>query len=82
MIRFAVILFFFFHLAILLKAPRLKWAGRIIGGGTALFFFGMIFFSVEENSDFVFVFTGTLAALSVLAAEIVASLFKKDEKSS
>ncbi len=78
MIRFAVVLFFFFHLAILLKAPQLKWAGRVIGGGTALAFLGLFLFSVEENSDFVFIFVAGLAALSVIAAEIVASILKKD----
>ena len=82
MIRFAVILYFFVHLAVMVKAPQLKWASRAVGYGTSLFFVGLIFFTVEPNSNFVYGITAVFAALGVFAAEIVASLFKKDEKSS
>ena len=77
MIRFAVILYFFVHLAVMLKAPHLKWASRCVGYGTALFFLGLIIFTVEPNSNFVYGVTAVFAAVGVLAAEIVASLFKK-----
>lgn len=81
MIRFAVILYFFIHLAVMLKAPHLKWASRAVGYGTAAFFLALTAFSVEPNSNFVFIVTAAFAAMGVFAAEIVASLFKKDKNS-
>lgn len=77
MLRLAVILYFFVHLAVMIKAPQLKWASRAVGYGTALAFFAMAVFAVEPNSNFVFIVTAIFAALGVFAAEIVASLFKK-----
>ncbi len=77
LLRFAVILYFFVHLAVLLKAPQLKWTSRAVGYGIPLFFLGMIVFGVEPNSNFVYGVTAVFAALSVLAAEIVASFYKK-----
>lgn len=77
MIRFAVILYFFVHLAVMLKAPHLKWASRAVGYGTALFFVGLMIFQVEPNSNFVYGVTAVFAALGVFAAELVASLFRK-----
>ncbi len=53
-LRFAVILYFFIHLAVLLKAPQLKWASRAVGYGIPLFFLGLIVFAVEPNSNFVY----------------------------
>jgi hypothetical protein len=81
MIRFAVILYFFVHLAVMLKAPHLKWASRVLGYGTALFFLALVAFSTEPNSNFVFIVTAAFAAIGVFAAEIVASLFKKPSDS-
>lgn len=77
MLRLAVILYFFVHLAVMLRAPNLKWASRAVGYGTALAFLGMAIFAVEPNSNFVFIVTAVFAALGVFAAEMVASLFKK-----
>lgn len=77
MIRFAVILYFFIHLAVMLKMPRLTWASRLVGYGIALFFVGLTVFGVEPNSNAVFIVTAILAALGVLAAEIVARLLGK-----
>ncbi len=77
MIRFAVCLFFFVHLAILMKFPALKWAGRVLGGGLAVLFFTLFALQVEENSDYAFVLMGFLAGVSVIGAEIVARLFRK-----
>jgi len=81
MVRFAVILYFFVHLAVMLKAPQLKWASRAVGYGTALFFFSLILFTVEPNSNFVYGVTGVFAAMGVFAAELIASLFKKPRES-
>jgi hypothetical protein len=78
MIRFAVVLFFFIHLAILLKARHLRWLGHLTGWGTCALFAGMYIFQVEENSDIVFLLCAILTGLSMLAAEFVASLIKKD----
>lgn len=77
MIRFAVILYFFVHLAVMLKAPRLTWASRAVGYGIALLFVGFVVFGVEPNSNVVFIITAILAAIGVFAAEIVASVLKK-----
>ena len=78
MIRFAVILFFFIHLAILLKARHLRWLGHLTGWGTCLLFLGLYLSPVEENSDIVFLLTAILTGVSMLAAEFVAKLLKKD----
>lgn len=80
MLRFAVILYFFIHLAVLTKAPHLKWASRAVGYGIPLFFLGLIVFDVEPNSNFVYGVTAVFAALGVLAAEIVASFYKKPQE--
>lgn len=77
MIRFVVVLYFFIHLAVMIKAPRLKWASRLIGYGLAALFASMVIFSAEPNSNLVFVFCAGLAVIGVVAAEIVAGLFKK-----
>lgn len=78
MIRFAVVLFFFFHLAILLKARRFAWVGRVTGWGTFALFVFLYVSKLEENSDIVFVVLALLTGLSMLAAEIVAKMVKKD----
>lgn len=78
MIRFAVVLFFFIHLAILLKARHLAWLGRLTGWGTCAVFAFLYVSPLEENSDIVFAVLAVLTGLSMLAAEIVAKSFKKD----
>jgi hypothetical protein len=78
MIRFAVILFFFIHLAILLKARRFTWLGRVTGWGTCALFIGLYVFQAEENSDIVFLLTAALTGLSMLAAEFLAGALRKD----
>jgi hypothetical protein len=77
MLRFAVILYFFVHLAIMMRAPHLKWASRIVGYGISASFVSLIVLGVEPNSNFVYGVTAAFAALGVLAAEIVASILKK-----
>ncbi len=77
MIRFAVVLYFFVHLAVMIKHPRLIWASRIVGYGISLFFIGLVLFATEPNSNIVFIITALLSAIAVFAAEIVASLHKK-----
>ncbi len=81
MIRFAVLLFFFIHLAILLKARRFRWLGHLTGWGTCAIFIGLYAFSVEKNSDLTFILLAAMTAIAMIAAEIVASLLKKPEKS-
>ncbi len=78
MIRFAVILFFFIHLAILLKARHLAWVGRVTGWGSFALFLGLYLTQVEENSDIVFLVMAALTGLSMLGAELVAAKLKKD----
>lgn len=78
MIRFAVVLFFFIHLAILLKARHLRWLGHLTGWGTCALFIGLYVFQVEENSDIVFLMMAALTGISMIAAELVATLLKKD----
>jgi len=77
MIRFAVVLFFFIHLAILLKARRFAFIGRITGWGTFLLFMYLYLSPVEENSDLAFLLCAILTGISMIAAEIVAKIFKK-----
>jgi len=78
MIRFAVLLFFFIHLAILLKARHLRWLGHVTGWGTCALFIGLYVFQVEENSDLVFLIMAALTGISMIAAELVAKALKKD----
>lgn len=78
MIRFAVVLFFFVHLAILLKARHFAWVGRLTGWGVCALFVFLYASPVGENSDIVFAVLAVLTGLSMLAAEIVAKAFKKD----
>lgn len=78
MIRFAVVLFFFVHLAILLKARHLAWVGRVTGWGTCALFVFLYVSQVEENSDIVFVILAVLTGVSMLGAELVAKALKKD----
>lgn len=82
MIRFAVLIFFFIHLAILLKARHLRWLGHLTGWGTCALFIGLYVFQVEENSDIVFLVMAGLTGISMIAAELVAAAFKKAENSS
>lgn len=77
MIRFAVLLFFFVHLVILLKARHLAWLGRVAGWGSFGLFAGLYIFQVEENSDIVFAVMAFLTGVSMLGAELVASKLKK-----
>lgn len=78
MIRFVVVLYFFIHLAVMVKIPQFKWISRIIGYGLAALFVSLVFLSAEPNSNLVFLFCAALAAIGVFAAEIVASFFKKN----
>lgn len=78
MIRFAVLIFFFIHLAILLKARHLRWVGHLTGWGTCALFIGLYAFQVEENSDIVFLVMAALTGISMIAAELVAKALKKD----
>ncbi|PZO87858.1 MAG: hypothetical protein DI626_03035 [Micavibrio aeruginosavorus] len=78
MIRFAVLIFFFIHLAILLKARHLRWVGHLTGWGTCALFIGLYMFQVEENSDIVFLVMAALTGISMIAAELVAKALKKD----
>lgn len=77
MIRFAVILFFFIHLAILLKAQHYTWVGRVTGWGTCLLFVALYLFQVEENSDIVFLVCAILTGISMLGAEMLAKTLKR-----
>lgn len=77
MIRFAVFIFFFIHLAILLKARHLRWLGHVTGWGTCALFIGLYVFRVEENSDLTFIILAALTGISMIAAEIVAKVLKK-----
>ena len=78
MIRFAVLLFFFMQLFILLKARRHTVLGRVLGWGTCALFVALYAFQVEENSDIVFLVMAGLTGISMAAAEIVAGMLKKD----
>lgn len=80
MIRFAVILYFFVHLAVMVKAPHLKWASRCVGYGMAAFFVALVAFGSEPNSNIVFTLSAILAAVGVLAADLVALLFKRNDQ--
>lgn len=77
MIRFAVVLFFFIHLAILLKARQLRWVGRVTGWGTCALFIWLYVSGAEENSDIVFLLCAAITGISMVAAEPVASGFAK-----
>lgn len=78
MIRFAVVLFFFFHLALLLKARRFAWIGHVTGWGTCALFIFLYVTGVEENSDLVFIILAALTGLSMILAEIVAAKLRKN----
>jgi len=82
MIRFAVCIFFFIHLAILLKARHLRWLGHLTGWGTCALFLGLYVFQVEENSDLVFLVLAALTGISMIAAELVAGAIRKKEQNS
>lgn len=77
MIRFAVFIFFFIHLAILLKAHHLRWIGHVTGWGTCVLFIGLYVFRVEENSDLTFIILAALTGISMIAAELAAKALKK-----
>lgn len=77
MIRFAVFIFFFIHLAILLKAHHLRWIGHVTGWGTCALFIGLYIFRVEENSDLTFLVMAFLTGISMLGAELAAKALKK-----
>jgi hypothetical protein len=77
MIRFAVVLFFFIHLAILLKARHLVWVGRVTGWGTCALFAFLYASPFEENSDIVFLVLAALTGISMIAAELAAKALKK-----
>ena len=79
MIRFVVVLYFFIHLAVMLKAPQFKWLSRVIGYGLSALFLSLVFFAAEPNSNLVFIACAILGAMGVFAAEIVAGIFKKDK---
>lgn len=78
MIRFAVLLFFFIHLAILLKAYRFAFIGRITGWGTCVLFLYLYLSPVEENSDLVFLVCAVLTGISMAGAEFAAKALKKN----
>ncbi len=75
MIRFAVLLFFFVHLWVLIKAPQFKRAAQIVGFGIPAAFFGLYLFGVEENSDIVFIVLGVLSLIAAIVAELLAAIF-------
>lgn len=77
MIRFAVLLFFFIHLAILLKAQHLTWLGRMTGWGTCALFVFFYVTGIEENSDLTFIILAVLTGVSMAGAEFVARILKK-----
>lgn len=77
MIRFAVILYFFVHLAVRLKAPRWTWASRLVGYGISAFFGWLVVSGAEPNSNIVLILIAILTAIGVAAAEIVAFIVKK-----
>lgn len=77
MIRFAVLLFFFFHLFLLLRMRRFAWIGHVTGWGTFALFIGLYIFQIEENSDLVFLVMAALTGFSMMAAEITARVLKK-----
>lgn len=79
MARLLVLLYFFIHLAIMLKAPRFKWLSRVIGYGLSGLFLFLVISGAEPNSNIVFIVSSILAALGVFAAEIIASIVKKDK---
>jgi hypothetical protein len=77
MIRFAVVLFFFVHLAILLKARHLARVGRATGWGTCALFVFLYVSKLEENSDIVFLVLAALTGLCMITAELAAKALKK-----
>lgn len=79
MIRFAVLIFFFIHLAILLRARHLRWLGHLTGWGTCALFILLYVFQVEENSDIVFLVMAALTGISMIAAELMAFFLKKNQ---
>lgn len=81
MIRLAVALYFFVHLAVMIKAPQFKWLSRAVGYGLAGLFVYLVASAAEPNSNIVFIVCAILTTLGVLVAEILASIFKKGENS-
>lgn len=79
MIRFAVILFFFFHLALLLKARRFAWIGHLTGWGTFAVFAFLYISGIEENSDLTFLILAVLTGLAMIGAEFAARALKKPD---
>lgn len=77
MIRFAVFIFFFIHLAILLRARHLRWLGHLTGWGTCALFVFLYLSPFEENSDIVFLVMAFLTGLSMITAELVAGALRK-----
>lgn len=77
MIRFAVILYFFVHLWVRLKAPRLTWPSRVVGCGISAFFAWLVVSGAEPNSNIVLTLIAILTAIGVVAAEFVAFIVKK-----
>lgn len=77
MIRFAVLIFFFIHLAILLKAERFAWLGRVTGWGTFAVFAFLYVSKIEENSDLTFLVLAVLTGVSMAGAELAARQLKK-----
>lgn len=77
MIRFAVVLYFFVHLAVRLKAPGWTWASRVVGYGISAFFGWLVVSGAEPNSNIVLTLIAILTAISVVAAEFVAFIVKK-----
>lgn len=72
MIRALALLYFFVHLVVMLKAPQLKWASRLVGYGIPAFFVWLIASGAEPNSNIVFTILAVLGALAILLAELIA----------
>lgn len=79
MIRFITLLYFFVHVAVMVKAPRYKWLSRAIGYGIPAFFIWLVVSSAEPNSNIVFIILAILGALAIVLAELIASGFKKEK---
>lgn len=77
MVRFITLLYFFVHVAVLVKAPRYKTLSRLIGYGIPLFFLGLLVTSAEPNSNIVFTMLAVLGVAIMVLAEWAASSLKK-----
>lgn len=77
MLRFVTLLYFFVHIAVMVKAPRFRWLSRAIGYGIPLFFIYLVVSEAEPNSNIVFIMLAVLGGLAMLLAEFIAATLKK-----